>query len=81
MGATIAGQLLDPGLYMQSRATLVNSELGGEYFRREEGHISTFEAHAKLGVGAVDFTTSDPARRDTTVNGGGDHFGGERQNR
>jgi acetyltransferase-like isoleucine patch superfamily enzyme len=27
MGATIAGQLLDPGLYMQSRATLVETDL------------------------------------------------------
>jgi acetyltransferase-like isoleucine patch superfamily enzyme len=46
MGATIAGRLLDPGLYMQSRATLVKSDLGGEYFRREAGHIDTVEAQA-----------------------------------
>jgi UDP-3-O-[3-hydroxymyristoyl] glucosamine N-acyltransferase len=44
MGATIAGRLLDPGLYLQSRATLVKSDLGGEYFRREQGHIDTIEA-------------------------------------
>jgi acetyltransferase-like isoleucine patch superfamily enzyme len=46
MGATLAGRLLDPGLYMQSRATLVKSDLNGEYFRREEGHIDTVQAHA-----------------------------------
>jgi acetyltransferase-like isoleucine patch superfamily enzyme len=46
MGATIAGRLLDPGLYIQSRAKLVNSDLGGEYFRREEGRIDTIQAHA-----------------------------------
>jgi UDP-3-O-[3-hydroxymyristoyl] glucosamine N-acyltransferase len=44
MGATIAGRLLDPGLYMQSRATLVKSDLGGEYFRREEGRVGTIQA-------------------------------------
>jgi acetyltransferase-like isoleucine patch superfamily enzyme len=46
MGATIAGRLLEPGLYMQSRATLVKSELDGEYFRREEGRILTVQARA-----------------------------------
>ena len=46
MGATISGRLLDPGLYMQTRATLVKSDLGGEYFRREEGCIDTVQAHA-----------------------------------
>ncbi|MGH3556128.1 acyltransferase [Mycobacterium sp.] len=46
MGATIAGRLLDPGLYMQSRATLVKSDLGGAYFRRAEGHIDTIQAPA-----------------------------------
>lgn len=45
MGATVAGRLLDPGLYIQSRATLVKSDLGGEYFRREEGPIFTVQAH------------------------------------
>ena len=44
MGASIAGRLLDPGLYMQSRATLVKSDLGGEWFRREVGHVSTVQA-------------------------------------
>jgi acetyltransferase-like isoleucine patch superfamily enzyme len=46
MGATIAGRLLDPGLYVQPRATLVKSDLDGEYFRREEGHIGTIQARA-----------------------------------
>ena len=46
MGATIGGRLLDPGLYVQPRATLVKSELVGEYFRREEGYIDTAQAHA-----------------------------------
>jgi acetyltransferase-like isoleucine patch superfamily enzyme len=46
MGATIAGRLLDPGLYMQSRATLVKSDLGGEYSRSEAAQIdTTAEAH------------------------------------
>jgi acetyltransferase-like isoleucine patch superfamily enzyme len=43
MGATIAGRLVDPGLYMQSRATLVKSDLDGEYFRRK-GHVDTVQA-------------------------------------
>ena len=50
MGATIAGRLLDPGLYIQSRATLVKSDLDGEYFRREEGHIATAEAHVRNAI-------------------------------
>jgi hypothetical protein len=45
MGATITGRLLDPGLYVQSRATLVKSDLDGD-FRREAGHIDTVEAQA-----------------------------------
>jgi acetyltransferase-like isoleucine patch superfamily enzyme len=44
MGATITGRLLDPGLYIQPPATLVKSDLGGEYFRREEGHVDTIQA-------------------------------------
>jgi acetyltransferase-like isoleucine patch superfamily enzyme len=39
MGATIAGQLLEPGLYVQPRATLVKSDLDGGYFDREQGFI------------------------------------------
>jgi acetyltransferase-like isoleucine patch superfamily enzyme len=46
MGATIAGRLLGPGLYVQSRATLVKSDLDGDYFRKEEGHNDTIEAQA-----------------------------------
>jgi hypothetical protein len=45
MGATITGRLLDPGLYMQSRATLVKSDLGGD-LRTVTGHIDTVEAQA-----------------------------------
>ncbi len=45
MGATIAGRLTDPGLYMQSRATLVKSNLDGEYSRKEKGHIDAIQAH------------------------------------
>jgi hypothetical protein len=37
-------RLLDPGLYMQSRATPVKSDLGGEYSRRKEGHVDTIQA-------------------------------------
>jgi UDP-3-O-[3-hydroxymyristoyl] glucosamine N-acyltransferase len=44
MGATIAGELLEPGLYMQPRATMVKSELDGEYFQREQGQVLTFRA-------------------------------------
>jgi UDP-3-O-[3-hydroxymyristoyl] glucosamine N-acyltransferase len=43
MGATIAGKLLDPGLYVQPRAALVKSELAGEYFERELGHVERVE--------------------------------------
>lgn len=43
MGATIAGRLLEPGLYIQPRAQLVKSDLGGEYFRRQEGRIVSVE--------------------------------------
>jgi hypothetical protein len=46
LDAWVGGRLLDPGLYVQPRATLVKSELVGDYFRREEGHIDTVEAHA-----------------------------------
>jgi acetyltransferase-like isoleucine patch superfamily enzyme len=42
MGATIAGKLLEPGLYVQPRATLVKADLDGEYFRRTEGRVWTF---------------------------------------
>jgi acetyltransferase-like isoleucine patch superfamily enzyme len=41
MGATIAGRLSDPGLYMQPRATLVKSDVDGEYFRRQQGQVGT----------------------------------------
>jgi acetyltransferase-like isoleucine patch superfamily enzyme len=43
MGATIAGQLLDPGLYMQSRATLVNTDLRQPRRHRKEGHVDTVQ--------------------------------------
>jgi acetyltransferase-like isoleucine patch superfamily enzyme len=43
MGATIAGQLLDPGLYMQSRATLVQTDLRQPRCRRVEGHVDTVQ--------------------------------------
>jgi acetyltransferase-like isoleucine patch superfamily enzyme len=46
MGATICGQLTDPGLYLQSRASLVRSDLVGEYFVRGEGRIDTIQAPA-----------------------------------
>jgi acetyltransferase-like isoleucine patch superfamily enzyme len=39
MGATITGRLSHPGLYIQSRATLVKSDLDGEYFRRKVGPV------------------------------------------
>lgn len=43
MGATIAGQLLDPGLYMQSRATLVQTDLRQPRRHRKEGHVDTVQ--------------------------------------
>ncbi len=43
MGATIAGQLVDPGLYMQSRATLVQTDLRQPRCRREQGHVDTVQ--------------------------------------
>jgi acetyltransferase-like isoleucine patch superfamily enzyme len=43
MGATIDGQLLDPGLYMQSRATLVKTDLRQLRCHREEGHVGTVQ--------------------------------------
>ena len=44
MGATIAGRVVDPGLYVQSRATLVKSDLDGDYFRRAQGHVAGIQA-------------------------------------
>ena len=44
MGATIAGRVVDPGLYIQSRATLVKSDLDGDYFRRAQGHVAAIQA-------------------------------------
>jgi acetyltransferase-like isoleucine patch superfamily enzyme len=44
MGATIAGRIVDPGLYIQSRATLVKSDLDGGYFRRAQGHVAAIQA-------------------------------------
>jgi acetyltransferase-like isoleucine patch superfamily enzyme len=41
MGATVAGQLLGPGLYVQPRAKLVKSNLVGKYFERDQGYIET----------------------------------------
>lgn len=43
MGATAAGRLEDPGLYLQSRAELVKSDLSGEYFHRELGRVSDLQ--------------------------------------
>lgn len=43
MGATIAGQLLDPGLYMHSRATLVQTDLRLPRRHRKEGHVDTVQ--------------------------------------
>jgi acetyltransferase-like isoleucine patch superfamily enzyme len=39
MGATIGGQLLDPGLYMQPRATLVKTDLRQPRCHREVEHV------------------------------------------
>ncbi|WP_396653915.1 acyltransferase [Microbacterium sp. ARD31] len=39
MGATVAGNLSEPGLYLSNRANLVKSPLEGEYFTRTVGYI------------------------------------------
>ncbi|MBJ7339108.1 MAG: hypothetical protein JHC64_15525 [Mycolicibacterium sp.] len=39
MGATVAGQLTEPGLYMQPRAALVKTDLAGRYFDRARGFV------------------------------------------
>lgn len=41
MGATIAGELSEPGLYIQPRAQLVKRDLKGEYFQRRLGSIDS----------------------------------------
>jgi acetyltransferase-like isoleucine patch superfamily enzyme len=41
MGATIAGELEEPGLYVQRRAELVKADLDGRYFGRERGFVDT----------------------------------------
>jgi acetyltransferase-like isoleucine patch superfamily enzyme len=41
MGATIAGNLSEPGLYVQPRATLVKRDLSGQYFERQLGSIDS----------------------------------------
>ena len=43
MGATLAGKLVEPGLYVQSRAILVKTGLTGEYFHRKEGHVGNIQ--------------------------------------
>ncbi len=39
LGSTIAGELLEPGLYVQPRAALVKSNLPGRYFERQLGAV------------------------------------------
>lgn len=41
MGATIAGALTEPGLYVQPRAELVKRELTGRYFERRRGNVDS----------------------------------------
>lgn len=41
MGASVAGSLLEPGLYMQPRATLVKADLDGRYFDRDRGIVES----------------------------------------
>jgi acetyltransferase-like isoleucine patch superfamily enzyme len=43
MGATISGDLLEPGLYVQPRATLVKPNLAGQYFERQQGHVDSVQ--------------------------------------
>lgn len=39
MGATIVGELSEPGLYVQPRAELVKRNLSGQYFERRQGSV------------------------------------------
>ena len=41
MGATVAGNLTEPGLYVQPRAVLVKADLTGKYFQRQLGSVTT----------------------------------------
>lgn len=41
MGATIAGELSEPGLYIQPRAELVKRDLKGQYFERRLGSVES----------------------------------------
>lgn len=41
MGATVSGQLMEAGLYVQPRAQLVKQPLLGNYFERETGFVGT----------------------------------------
>lgn len=41
MGATIAGELAEPGLYIQPRAELVKRDLKGAYFDRRLGSVES----------------------------------------
>lgn len=41
MGATIAGELSEPGLYLQPRAELVRRDLKGQYFERRQGSVES----------------------------------------
>lgn len=41
MGSTIAGNLSEPGLYVQPRAVLVKRDLDGQYFERQLGSVDS----------------------------------------
>ena len=41
MGATVAGELSEPGLYVQPRAELVKRDLHGRYFERKQGAVNS----------------------------------------
>ena len=44
MGATLAGHMTEPGLYVQPRAELVKRDLEGSYFSRTVGAVTTVRA-------------------------------------
>lgn len=46
MGATVAGSLSEPGLYLQPRAALVKRDLAGEYFQRQLGGVDSVRSRS-----------------------------------
>jgi acetyltransferase-like isoleucine patch superfamily enzyme len=52
MGATVAGRLSEPGLYVQPRAELVKRDLAGRYFARDVGNVDSVRPKVSLADAA-----------------------------